>query len=217
MRTCQEFQIAAERRLHGNLGEAEAAELEEHLSACAACHAYRDAARGAEDAMQRNAEAVLQQTDWGQLERRIGQYRRWVYEDLAVTALALLAILAALVLLPHPSGQIVRPALVLLLALAILAVQAWGKTRWLLPSEPVELLGAWRGRIRREVRWWKRSLWLLPLGLLGLLAYGLWRRPEASEARFLAAVGLVVAAASAYELLVRLPRARREWSDLEER
>jgi hypothetical protein len=37
MSACDEFEVAVEMRRHGALGAPEAARLEEHLRACAAC------------------------------------------------------------------------------------------------------------------------------------------------------------------------------------
>lgn len=212
MTTCDDFQIAVERRLHRDLGEAEGRELELHLPSCPACRAYEATARQIEGVMNERMAEILRETDWSALNRKVSGYRRWVAEELVVAAIGVLATFVAVLVLPKPSGRIVRPAQVMLLVLAILAAQAWWRTRGLDGSDPTELLGSWRGRIRREVRWWKWSLWLHPAALLYLAAAG-WRDPRLLPV--LAAVGLVVVAAAAYDLLVRLPRVRREWSDLE--
>src|SRR5512136_843647 len=64
MAGCEEFQVAIEMRLHGALGEAGRAPLEEHLARCERCRAYEAAARGTEAVMAEEASEAVARVDW---------------------------------------------------------------------------------------------------------------------------------------------------------
>ena len=71
MAGCEDFQVAIEMRLHGALGDAGRAPLEEHLATCERCRAYEAAARGAEAIMEAQARDAVSRVDWEKVERGI--------------------------------------------------------------------------------------------------------------------------------------------------
>ncbi len=217
MTGCDEQQIAIERRLHGDLGTAEAAALDAHLRACQACRAYEAAARATEATMSEQMEAVLRNVDWERVRRQARSHRSFKLEDLAVSAVGVAAIVgAAVLLLPLSRERLGVIVGVCALAIAILALQTFGRLRSLgARADPAELLAEHRVRIRRELVFWRRSLWLLPPGFLVVAGDAALSWRERPHVAFDLVLVLVLVLIAAHALLRLLPRVRRELDDLE--
>jgi hypothetical protein len=219
MTSCELQQIAIERRLHGALGQAEAALLDAHLQSCQACRAYQAAARRTEDAMGQQVEAVLQGVDWEAVRGRVARHRRFWAVDLGTTLSGLAAaVLVTLALVPEPrrgEALLVMGLTSLLMGLAT-AQRALGRLRELRPGgEPFELLVEHRTRIRRDLVRWRRQLVTYAFLPFAVLTSIVLHWPDLSALPFLLGLSCVVGAMAAYDLLVRLPRVRRELADLE--
>jgi anti-sigma factor RsiW len=222
MTGCDLQQIAIERRLHGDLGDAEAAALDAHLQTCAACRDYLLAARGTEAAMNEQVQAVLHEVDWERVRRSAARHRAFWREDFISNAAAVAG--AALVgwwLVPAEKLQGRWPWLLgaALAAIALTAIIARERSRGLeADADPFELLAAYRIRIRRDLTRWRRQLEIyaiLPVVALATIGFPHW--PGAAALPYLLGTSAVVGVLAAYDLLVRLPRARRALADLEPR
>jgi hypothetical protein len=219
--TCDDFQIAIERRLHGDLGDAGAAPLDRHLSSCQACRSYEAAARRTEVAMGARAEAVLREVDWGQVQEGLRRYRRRVLRSIGEIATFLALVTLASVVWPlRESGRAelaLRNGLISAGVLGAYALGAalYGRSLSRL-ADPVEVLAVYRNRVRSEARWMKRAQWAYPLGLALVAAVNLLR-PSPGRLLGSLALGALIAAAWAWDRLVRIPRVEREWADLEPR
>ena len=186
MTGCDQQQIAIERRLHGDLGDAEAASLEAHLQSCAACRAYEAAARGTEAAMSEQVQAVLHEVDWEKVRRSAARHRAFWREDVVSTTAAITG--AALVgwwLVPAEKLQGRWPLLLgaALAAIALTAFVARERSRGLeADADPFELLAAYRTRIRRDLTRWRRQLEIyaiLPVVALATSVHPHW--PDLSD------------------------------------
>src|SRR5512138_1511470 len=71
MPTCEEHEIAIEKRRHGALAAADTAALDAHLASCAACRAFEATSRRTEDAMAAMASEALGEVDWARVERGV--------------------------------------------------------------------------------------------------------------------------------------------------
>jgi hypothetical protein len=219
MTGCDLQQIAIERRLHGDLGDAEAAALEAHLQGCADCRGYLAQARATEAAMGEQVQAMLQGVDWEKVRRSAARQRFFWKEEVVATAGGLAAVVAATAWLLPAKARAPGLAFVVataVLALVLVALRARAHARGLGErADPIELLAAWRTGIRRDLTSWRRMLWLylvVPAGLAVAIAID-W--PDLSGLPFFIGLAAVSAALAAYDLLVRLPRVRRELADLE--
>jgi anti-sigma factor RsiW len=219
--TCDDFQIAIERRLHGDLGEAEAAPLDRHLSSCEACRAYQAQAREVEATMSATAEAILRDVSWDRVREGLRRYRRRVLSDVWSVAAFLCVLYAGVVLLPMRPGNRAETALhnlpLVAGAFAVYALAMLAYVRHLARlADPIELLALYRRRLRSELTWRRRSLWLYPAGLVLVAGVNL-SRPDPVRLPGSIAIGLLLLATWAYDRLVKVPRIEREWADLEPR
>ena len=146
MTGCEERQIAVERRLHGDLGDAEVAALEAHLQDCAACRDYLLAARAAEAAMSEQVRAELQEVDWERVKRSAASHRAFWREDVVSTSAAIAGVaLVGWWLIPAEKVEGRWPAMpgAGLAAIALTVLLARERSRSLEPgADPFELLAA---------------------------------------------------------------------------
>lgn len=219
--TCDDFQIAIERRLHGDLGEAEAAPLDRHLLSCEACRAYEAQARRTDVAMGARAEAVLKNVDWGRMQEGLRRYRQRILSSLRDIAVFLGLVYLASVALPLREAN--RAALALrnlfvvggVLAATAVGMALYARTLARL-ADPIEMLAFYRNRLRSEAQWARRAQWAYAVGLAVIAGVNLVR-PSATRLPGSLALVALIAAAWVYERRVRIPRIEREWTDLEPR
>jgi uncharacterized membrane protein len=219
MAGCEEFQVDIEMRLHGALGDAGRAPLEEHLATCAHCRAYEASARGAEAGMTAQAREAVAQVDWDRVERGI---RGGVFASLRMLAAAVgaAAWLAGLVWLSTPPGlraaRLGRtmPAMVVLVVL-VAFVAAYSGRRLMALVDRDEMLETWRHMVVANLVWARR----MSLATAAIVAFLLYKALTGTAATFDPAVwygGLAIPMAGAWLYLrrVKLPRAEREARDL---
>jgi uncharacterized membrane protein len=219
MAGCEEFQVDIEMRLHGALGDAGRAPLEEHLATCAHCRAYEASARGAEAGMTAQAREAGAQVDWDRVERGI---RGGVFASLRMLAAAVgaAAWLAGLVWLSTPpglrAGRLERtiPAMVVVVVL-VAFVAAYSGRRLMALVDRGEMLETWRHMVVANLQWARRMQW----ATAAIVAFLLYKALTGTAATFDPAVyygglALPMAAAWLYLRRVKLPRAEREARDL---
>ncbi|HQR30060.1 MAG TPA: zf-HC2 domain-containing protein [Anaeromyxobacteraceae bacterium] len=220
MAGCEEFQVDIEKRLHGALGEAGRAPLEEHLAGCERCRAYEAAARGAEATMGAEAREAATQVDWDRVERGI---RGGVAASVRMLAAAVLvaAWMAGMVWLSTPgplrADRLVRtlPAMGVMLVL-VAFVSAYSARRLTALVDRGEMLETWRHLVWANLTWARRMQWATAAIVLFLLYKALYGRPGATfdATVFYGGLALPMAAAWLYLRRVKLPRAEREARDL---
>lgn len=218
--TCDDFQIAIERELHGALPEPERAPLAAHLSTCEACRAYQAAARGTERAMATNAGEAMREVDWITVERGI---REGIWSALRGVVAAVLggAFMAALIWLTASPAfraeRMLRVGGALGIAMALVAL-VMGLAAWRLVrlERGAEMLEHYRQGVRAKVRFGRWMHWVL-FTIAGVFA---WRGLTEGSARvngavFYGVLALTMAGVGLYNRLVKLPRALREQAELD--
>lgn len=219
MAGCEDFQIAIEMRLHGALGDAGRAPLEEHLAACERCRAYEAAARGAEANMGAQARDAVAEVDWGRVERGI---RGGVYASVRMLAAAVgaAAWMGGMVWLSTPpelrAGRLQRTAPALVLVVVLVAfVAAYSGRRLLALADRGEMFETWRHMVVANLQWARRMQW----AVAAIVAFLLYKALTGTARTFDPAVyygGLAIPLAAVWLYLrrVKLPRAEREARDL---
>jgi len=219
MAGCDEFQVDIEKWLHGALGVAGRAPLEEHLGGCEPCRAYEAAARGAEAGLAASAGEAAARVDWGRVERGL---RGGVPSAVRMLAVAVLvaAWTASMVWLSTPPAlrgeRLLRmlPALGLLLVL-VGFVAAWSARRLTSLVDRGETLDTWRHVVWAQVTWARRMQWATAAIAMFLLYKALTGRAATFDpAVHYGGLALPVAAAWLYLRRVKVPRAEREARDL---
>ncbi len=217
--SCEAFEIAVEKRLHGALDEAGAASLDAHLAGCAACRAYEAAARGTEAGMGEQARSAMSGVDWDRVERGI---RAGVYASVRMLAASVLAAawLAGIVWLSTPAAlradRMVRtlPAMGLVVVL-VAFVAAYSARRLVALADRGEMLETYRHVVAANLLWARRMQW----ATAAIVAFLLYKALTGTAATFDPAIyygGLAIPIAAAWVYLrrVKLPRAEREARDL---
>jgi hypothetical protein len=219
MAGCEEFQIAIEMRLHGALGDAGRAPLEEHLATCERCRAYEAVVRGAEAILESRAREAASQVDWEKVERGI---RGGVHAMLRmlVAAVGAAAWMGGMVWLSTPpelrAGRFQRTAPALVLVVVLVAfVAAYSGRRLLALADRGEMLDTWRHMVVANLQWARRMQW----AVAAIVAFLLYKALTGTAATFDPTVyygGLAFPLAAAWFYLrrVKLPRAEREARDL---
>jgi hypothetical protein len=219
MTSCEQFEVAIEKRLHGALGEPEQAALEEHLAGCADCRAYQAAARGAEAGMSLRAKAAGAEVDWAKVERGIRGGLQATLRML-VGAVLVAAYMAGLVWVSTTPAlretRLLRtlPAMGILVVL-VAFVAAYSARRLVALVDHEEMLETYRGLVFANVQWARRMQW----ATAAIVAFLLYKALTGTAATFDATVyygglALPMAAAWTYLRRVKLPRAEREARDL---
>ncbi|MGA8892935.1 MAG: zf-HC2 domain-containing protein [Anaeromyxobacteraceae bacterium] len=219
MAGCEEFQVDIEKRLHGALGEAGRAPLEEHLARCERCRAYEARARGAEASMEDRAREAAAEVDWDEVGRGI---RGGVHASLRMlaTAVGAAAWITGLVWLSTPPGlragrlERTMPAIGIVVVL-VAFVAAYSGRRLMALVDRGEMLETWRHMVVANLQWARRMQW----ATAAIVAFLLYKALTGTAATFDPAVyygGLAIPMAGAWLYLrrVKLPRAEREARDL---
>ncbi len=219
MAGCDGFQVDIEKRLHGALGDAGRAPLEDHLARCERCRAYEAAARGAEAGMARSAGEAAARVDWDRVERGI---RGGVYSAVRMLAVAVVvaAWMASMVWLSTAPAlreeRLLRtlPAMGFLLVL-VAFVAAWSARRLTSLVDRGEMLDTWRHLVWAQVTWARRMQWATAAIAMFLLYKALTGRAATFDpAVYYGGLAVPVAAAWLWLRRVKLPRAEREARDL---
>ncbi len=219
MAGCEDFQVAIEMRLHGALGDAGRAPLEEHLATCERCRAYEASARGAEASMEAQAREAVAEVDWHKVERGI---RGGIFASVRMLVGAVLAAswMAGMVWLSTPpelrAGRFQRTAPALVLVVVLVAfVAAYSGRRLLALADRGEMVETWRHLVVANLKWARSMQW----ATAAIVAFLLYKALTGTAATFDPAVyygGLAIPMAAAWLYLrrVKLPRAEREARDL---
>ncbi len=219
MAGCEEFQVDIEKRLHGALGDAGRAALEEHLATCADCRAYEAAARGAEAGMTAQARDAVAGVDWDRVERGI---RGGVFASVRMLAAVVFfaAWVAGMVWLSTPapfrSERLVRtmPSMLVLVVL-VTFVAAYSGRRLTALVDRAEMLDTWRHMVWANLTWARRMQWALAAVVAFLLYKALYGRAATYDpAVYFGGLAIPVAGAWLYLRRVKMPRAEREARDL---
>jgi len=128
MNSCDEIEVAVEKRLHGALGGGEAAELGAHLAQCPNCRSFEAGAKRTEQHMTSIAEGVEQRIDWD-LVAKHAQRGKSHHRSEAIGYLFLLAALCGAgvgIWRTGPSSGSALPVIAALaLASALLLARSW--------------------------------------------------------------------------------------------
>lgn len=217
--TCEETEVALERRLHGALHPEEEPALAAHLSGCPACRAYERTGRDAEVAMRAVAAEAVRGMDWERVRAGVRRGQRgywleqWVAPVVAVLAFVPLAVRGS------PPWVWLMVAGVTLPLCARMFSQARARLRVAHEAARTDLAAlAWM-REEADQRLRSRRLLLtldaaLPALVCGTLLFG--QGPAAGWARAgLLLLVVALAVDSAWGLWVELPRLQRERAELE--
>ncbi len=219
MADCDDFEIAIEMRLHGALGEAGRAPLQEHLAVCERCRAYEAHARRSEATMATEASEAAAQVDWERVERGI---RGGVHATLRMLTAAVVtaAWMAGMVWLSTPpafrADRMVRvlPAMVVMLVL-VAFVSAYSGRRLVALVDRGEMLDTWRHMVAANLAWARRMQWAVAAIVVFLLYKALTGRPATFDAAvYYGGLAVPMAGAWLYLRRVKLPRAEREAREL---
>ena len=220
MHGCEEFEVQIEKRLHGALGAAQQASLEEHLAGCASCRAYQGAARGAEAGMRARAGAAAAEADWARVERGI---RGGVYASVRMlgAAVVMAAYMGGMVWLSTPPAlrgeRLARtlPAMGIMVVL-VAFVAAYSARRLVALVDREEMLETYRVLVAANLQWARRMQWAIA-AIVALLLYKALTGTAGTfdPAVYYGGLALPMAAAWLYLRRVKLPRAEREARDLE--
>jgi hypothetical protein len=216
---CDEFQVDIEKRLHGALGDAGPAQLEEHFATCERCRAYEAAARGAEASMAKEAGAAAAQVDWDRVERGI---RGGVFASVRMltAVLCFAAWAAGMVWLSTPAQfraeRLLRtmPSMAVLVVL-VAFVAAYSGRRLTALADRGEMLDTWRHMVWAHLVWARRMQWATAAVVAFLLYKALFGRATTYDpAVYFGGLAVPVAAVWFHLRSVKLPRAEREARDL---
>lgn len=219
MASCEEFQVAIEKRLHGALGEAERAPLDEHLARCERCQAYEATARGAEAVMEAQAREAVAQADWERVERGI---RGGVHASVRMLATQVFfaAWVAGMVWLSTPAPlrgeRLLRtmPSMVVLVVL-VAFVAAYSGRRLTALVDRGEMLETWRHLVLANLLWARRMQWATAAVVAFLLYKAFAGRATTFDPTvFYGGLAVPVAGVWFYLRRVKLPRVAREARDL---
>jgi drug/metabolite transporter (DMT)-like permease len=213
--TCDDFEVAIEKRRHGALGEPERTALERHLATCASCRAFDETVRRTEATMTAMSEAALSAADWAKVERGVRAHlARLVEGFLAMVLVAgVQVVLAAWRGAGGRAMTVVAAVTPIALAYGLLSAYAGRRLARLERGEEMFRVQLQLSRGRTRV-----------LGVLRLVAGALavlfaWQALEAGrEPRVQVVLGVdaaILAAIAVAVQLVSLPRARRERAELE--
>jgi hypothetical protein len=219
MAGCEGFQVDIEMALHGALGDAGRAALDEHLATCERCRAYQAAARGAEAGMAAQAREAVAGVDWERVERGI---RGGVFASVRMIASVVFftAWVAAMVWLSTPAPfrmeRLTRtmPAMLVLVVL-VAFVAAYSGRRLTALVDRAEMLDTWRHMVAANVAWARRMQWALAAVVAFLLYKALQGRAATYDPTvYFGGLAIPVAGVWFYLRRVKLPRAEREARDL---
>lgn len=219
--TCDDFQIAVERRLHGDLGEAEEALLERHLSSCEACGAYAARAREVEASMAKSASEALANVDWNRAERGIREGMAAATRGVVASVIGgvFMVVLAWATRGPAlTDARLLRMAAAMAVTMGVIAVMGGLAARKLSRLERgAEMLAEWRRGVRLRVRFARWLHWpnLALAGWFGWKAVrGDTTDGKVEGAIFYGVLAALLLAVALYNRLVKLPRALREEAEL---
>ena len=220
MPDCEDFQIAIEKRLHGALGDAGRATLEEHLATCERCRAYEAAARGAEAMLDAQARDAVSRADWEKVDRGIRGGVAASVRMLA-TAVVVTAWMAGMVWLSTPApmrgDRLLRtlPSMGLMLVL-VAFVSAYSARRLTALVDRAEMMETWRHMVFANLQWARRMQWATAAIVAFLLYKALFGRAGGTfdGTVFYGGLAIPMAAAWFYLRRVKLPRVEREARDL---
>jgi anti-sigma factor RsiW len=214
---CEAFEIAIERRAHGDLGPEETRALDEHLARCPRCPAFAALVGATSDRLHRDAADAARQVDWPALERRLAGRARRMRRSGWLVPVALLGAAALSLALGLP----LRGALLMAGgALVTTALAHRLRTRWLHDLAAAEasregLLAFSRQQVEAELRAARLgSVALAALAIMQVIVIELVGHPaRLSRLAVLGGAGLLLAAA-ALLALIEAPRLRRERAEL---
>lgn len=215
MAGCDNFEIAIEQRLRGQLDMLTAAQLDEHLTACSSCRAFEEQSRQMEDAMRMHATVVLENVDWRRIESRFEQWKETVRNGPWRAALLLVVVMPICWLaFGDLTGGAVGGIAVLLLGRRSnrLLLEAAQQAE----TSPDSLLAFYRKQLDRRIKAVKQDSWALPImALLPWLHLYFW-----GEMTSLRITGTILAMCLLVGLGLRsrficLPHLRRERAALD--
>ncbi len=213
--TCQDFEVAIERRRHGALGEGERAALELHLSGCESCRAFDETVRRTEATMTAMSEAALSAADWAKVERGIRAHLARLVDGFLAIVLAA-AVQVALAAWRGAAGRVLTVVATLTpiaLAYGLLSAYAGRRLARLERGEEMFRAQLKLARGRTKVLGVLRLVTAALAVLFAWQALGAGREPRVQVVLGVDAAILAVIAVAVQ--LVALPRARRERAELE--
>jgi hypothetical protein len=217
---CDEYEIAIEMRLRGELGAPGAADLDRHLEGCAACRSYEALAKRTETTMTAAALNGLDRIDWQALEGRIRRLGREYQLAIWRSMLGLVVVLPLIVLFTMPPD--VRPmgwVFGAVLGVLIVGSTTLKRRRWIREAATAarakeDLLVFWRKDLDRRIRVSRLAALEIVAGPLFLLP--VWPLRQALPPAFLltVAVAAFFVGQGLWWLLWKGPRLRRERAEL---
>jgi hypothetical protein len=217
MTECEAFEIAVEMGRHGALGDEERRGLAAHLSGCASCRAFQEASRRAEGVMAEWTGEALREADWERVEHGIRRRMAAQVTRLAAGATVSAVVMGALVLFEPPGQRLQALATVTPVVagiwLAVMALAGWSAWRTARLSTRGEVLAYQRRTVARSLAILSRTRWLVA-AFAALEASRALRAADARHAATLGFVAVCLGAIFVYSTLIRLPRLRRELTDL---
>lgn len=215
MRSCDEFEMAVEMRLHGALEADRVSELEAHLGSCASCRAFETLARQTETVMATEAAIRMETVDWDAMRARITSFAQAQFtQSIKRGAVLILLLTPCSLLLTHGEG--LRGMVWVGVGNGLAMLAAWSVAKWRLrrvvdnEGHRGELLYQARRDLERRVTATKVAL-LMPLVVVYTLLLPAMDLPR-DALRIAGAVGflMLVIGIVAHTFFVRRPRLLRE-------
>lgn len=219
MPSCEDFEIALERRAHDDGLEPElASSLDAHLPGCERCRAYAATEALASGGLASLAEAARAGVDWEAMDRAIRARPR--QRHLAVLRAALIGgvcIAIAVAGLPQHSTQAVWILTATVPVVLVRVASVVRETRRIVALTAREdLLSAEREYVARRLRTLRFIRWVALAVVAVLLASAAWG-PTASARVAYVAIAAIIAALWAHAWLVTIPSLARQAAELGDR
>lgn len=218
---CDEIEIEIEKDLHGAASVGVGPRVAAHVAGCERCSAYMRGATASRRGLASLARDAREGTHWDGVEARLRRASRAsVRRTMALAIVAPVAVALSLWGLVPPGGRLLVGVAD---ALAVGAVVAWrlggvvrASRRIARLSARDELFTATRAELEGELRRITKYRWLAFLVVASLVggAASVPGLPIRARVTY-ALLGAIVAAVWTERLLARLPRLRRELTDLE--
>jgi predicted anti-sigma-YlaC factor YlaD len=220
MPSCDEIEIALERRAHGDALEADlAASVDAHVAGCERCRAYAAAMTVTSAGLASIAESASASVDWAEVERRIRERSMSrLGHVLVVGAIGLACVLVAGFGIAPP-GHLPETLLVMLLvsavpvAIRITAVYR-GTRRSLALTSRDDLFAAERAYLAHRLRVVRSGRWVALAVVVGVLATAV-AEPRLSARLGYVVLGLFVAVVWIRTVRVSLPELERAAAELD--
>lgn len=221
--TCEEFEIAVERKLHGASTPEEDAALARHLATCERCGAYAEQAARTRSGLSTLTLEARGDVRWGTLETRLRRHgwlrvRRTM---LLAGSVGFVTIALATWGLSAPGRRLEHTLVQVGVVVVIVAVRIAGLVRRARHADRIvertDFFALYRKELASDIRRITRARWIALVLVVAMIAFGALAPHLTPHGRAVFyAFGAIVAGVWTQRLLVGLPHLRRELAALDQ-